>query len=302
MKIGIIISLVLVLLVGGIVFMALNTPHDGPSSKTNEKQLALQSFSADLPELVPAPKDGPGEAKEIYGKLIEYYNANARQLDGRTPPARMVTSVTRMLTDANDASYQGQGFLDDQVSVVPGANPGFGAALEVLPVVALNQVLEVDNISQTRNVAYAVWNMGRRAFEKGNNLYVRRQGLNMMQLAGSALYQVNKDDEEALKAFKAWSAAINEIVNVWDGKIQIIQSVKQPIGDLLNIAKNDQDPTFRVAATSWLGVAKFNPRHRGNEKGIARQIEAAKASDDPMIAKAGKAADDFTRDDLRKLH
>lgn len=302
MKIGIIISLVLVLVVGGIVFLALNTPPDGPSSKTNEAQLALQTLPTDLPELVPAPKDGPGDAKATYEKLIAYYQENARQLDGRTPPKRMVTSVTNMLIEASEAGYAGQGFLDDRISVVPGSDPSFGAAMEVIPIVALNQALESDNVSNTRKVAYAVWNMGRRAFEKGSHLYVRRQGLNMMQLAGSALYQVNKDDKEAMEALQAWSGSISSIINNWDGKIQIIQSVRQPVGDLLNIAKNDEDKSFRIAATSWLGVAKFNPGHRGNEKGITSLIESSKTNDDALIAKAANAADSFTREDLRKLH
>lgn len=302
MKIGIIISLVLVLLVGGIVLLALNTPADRPSSKTNESQLALQSFDAALPELVPAAADGPGDAKAVYEKLVAYYKANARQLEGRNPPARMITSLTSMLTEAAEASYEGKGFLDEQVSLVPGSNPSYGAALEVIPSLVLNQAVESNNVSNSRKVTYAVWNMGRRAFEKGTSLYTRRQGLNMMQQAGSALYQINKDDEEAIKKLQTWSGAINAISSNWDGKIQIIQSVRQPVGDLLNIAQKDKDLTFRIAATSWLGVAKFNPGHRGNEKGIARQIASAKSSDEPLIQKAGEAADAFTREDLRKLH
>jgi hypothetical protein len=105
-----------------------------------------------------------------------------------------------------------------------------------------------------------------------------------------------------VSALCAWSGAINKITTNWDGKIQLIQAVHQPKGDLMNIAKNDQDPTFRVAATAWLGVAKYNPGSRANEKAINALIANGLKSDDPDIASAAQAANDFTRDELRKLH
>lgn len=302
MKIDIIISLVLVLLVGGIVFLALNTPPDGPSSKTSQTQLALQTLPADLPEVfAPAPQ-GQGNAGELYEKLAAYYTANARQIEGRNPPQRMIDSLTQQVIAAADTPYEKQDFLDDQYPPEPGASPAFGGALETIPMLVLRDALDSKNNARIDRASRAVWIMGQRAFEKGNHLYIRRQGLNMMQFALSAKQQaIPADDADAKAAVAAWSSAISAIVSNWDSKMQIIWSVKQHKGDLLNIAQNDQDPTFRVAATAWLGVAKFNPGNRGNEKAIARLIESSKESDDADIARAAQAADAFTREDLRRM-
>lgn len=302
MKIGIIISLVLLLIVGGIVTLALNTPPDNPTRKTAPQQLEALKLPADLPAMVPTPTEGSGDARAIYQELFTYYTANAKQIEGRNPPTRYANTLTDLLVKAAQAPMNSGGFFDDQVPAAPGSRPAFGAALEVAPAVVLNHALEGKSDENTRKVAHAVWIAGQRAFEQGKHIYIRREGLNMMQLAGSALYRVSQDDAAVVKDLQAWSQAINRIAGAWDEKIQMIQSVRQPIGDLLNIAANDQDPSFRASATAWLGVAKFNPGHRGNEKAIVRLIEKNKADDNAMIAQAAAAADAFTREDLRKLH
>lgn len=302
MKIGIIISLVLLLIVGGIVTLALNTPPDNPSRKTAPQQLEIQKLPSDLPEVVAMPAEGSADARTTYQELLTYYIANAKAIEGRNPPARYATTLTSLFVKAAEEPIKGDGFFDDQIPPAPGARPSFGAALEVAPALVLNHALEGTNAANTRRVAHAVWIAGQRAFEHGRHIYIRREGLNMMQLAGSTLYRVSQDDPAVVKDLQAWSQAISRIAGAWDEKIQMIQSVKQPIGDLLNIAANDQDPSFRASATAWLGVAKFNPGHRGNEKGIARLIEKNKTDDNAMIAQAAAAADAFTREDLRKLH
>jgi len=96
--------------------------------------------------------------------------------------------------------------------------------------------------------------------------------------------------------------ALKKVADAWVPKVgKILKSLRPQIGDLINIARNDKDLTFRVEATLQLGVVKFNPKTRGNLKAITSAIEDAKASEDPAISAAGNAAEAFTKEEMRKL-
>jgi hypothetical protein len=302
MKIGIIISALIVLLVTGVILIVANPPADKPTSKTAPEVLAKQALPADLPRIVEAPAAGEGDARAIYGRLFKYYATNARQLEGRNPSESQLNALTRQVKEAAGEAYAGQGFFDDQFAFTPGAQATYGAALEMISGLVLNHARESKNDAQIREAAQAVWIMGNRAYEHGQAIYVRREGLRIMSDAISVLYQVDKGDAQQVTRLQAWLDAIGKVAANWDAKTQMIRSVRQPIADLLNIAQNDQDPAFRAYAISWLGVAKFNPGNRGNEKAIHRVIQASINDPDPAIAQAGKEAESFTREQLRKLH
>jgi len=83
--------------------------------------------------------------------------------------------------------------------------------------------------------------------------------------------------------------------------VRTIMGTDPHVGDLLNVAKNDEDRTFRIAATLQLGIAKFTDGNPGNRSAINAYLGEAKQSDDPMLAEAAAAADALTLEDFRTL-
>ena len=50
-----------------------------------------------------------------------------------------------------------------------------------------------------------------------------------------------------------------------------------------------------------VGVAKFKPGHAGNAAAYEEILADAKKDEDPLIQKAGAAAESFTREQLHRL-
>ena len=74
------------------------------------------------------------------------------------------------------------------------------------------------------------------------------------------------------------------------------------IGDLINVARYDQDPTFRIAATIKLGIAKFYAGTSSNRLAIQKAIQEARKDSDPLIREAAKLADTTTKQEARRAH
>ena len=59
--------------------------------------------------------------------------------------------------------------------------------------------------------------------------------------------------------------------------------------------------SWRTEATLQLGRVKFMPsRGQGNHNAIMAAIEKLKADKDPTIAAAAKAAEEYTKDDVKR--
>jgi hypothetical protein len=66
--------------------------------------------------------------------------------------------------------------------------------------------------------------------------------------------------------------------------------------------KDDEDLSFRIEAVLKLGMAKFNPGGRGNDRNIQQTIEQAKNHPHPLMVQAGIAAAGLTKEQMHKLY
>ena len=196
--------------------------------------------------------------------------------------------------------------MDRHIPVQIGANPDFDEALEEIFSIALYQAAYLYAHEQTdaaKDLTLAVWVMGRRMFEHNTRLYNRNTGLDMMESAGSILFEMSATDPGLdAEAIRAWSVAIDGIRRHWQPKLEMILGIDPPIGDLINIAQNDGDRMFRIEATLRLGIHKHGSIGRGNKRAVRRAIQQALQSDDPVLVEAAKAADAMTLQEKRRLY
>jgi hypothetical protein len=304
MKLGIAISVAIVAVLGLLYYFMAHGVPDVITKQTNERVLQKVSLDSSLPTLY-VPLNPGDDAGEVYLKAIRLYNRNQASLTRETPPKALVADVASVILDAMDAGTISKPFLDDQIPIKTGASPQFGGALEglhtVLALEAQNRLERGDKAGVLR-VAQATHLFGHRLFENCVRLYPRRTGLEMMESALGWMAMVSEFLEGGRDKVSHWNTAVGKVRDNWNIKVPLVHSVKPHIGDLLNVAKNDKDVTYRIEAMLHLGVAKFNPGNRSNLRAIEHALEEASKDADQQIAAAAKAAKAFTVEELRKLH
>lgn len=277
---------------------------DGPTSKTNGAALALQTFADDLPALA-KPGDPKADAAVFYEQAIATYAQNAEALPRTRKHDERVDGLCELLLQATAAGKVDDGFLDGHIPIAIRAQPDYGDAIENIyenVIVRAAELYTRGDTAGARDLALAVWVFGRRLFEHNTLYYHRVVGLDMMESAGSILFETaGKNDSLDPAALRAWSGAIKAIRDAWQPKLEIVMGIDPHPGDLVNIALNDADRTFRIEATLRLGIHRYGA-DRGNRRAMNRAIAAAINGDDPMIARAGRAAEALTLEEKRRLY
>jgi hypothetical protein len=307
--IGIAISLAIFAFFGGLIYVSTLGVVDAPTPDTAPEKLAKQTLPADLTPLydVTEPRE---DAKAIYYDAIAFYLQQRNRFGSSNPPRALVLELGSALVEASKAGRVSKPFLDERVEVSLVSDPDFGDALEAVPRVVLDEVdrvMEEGDLQTARTLASGVFAFGHRAFVHAERFYVRWIGLGTMQQALSSLYQIANERplierERRHEVLEPWAQAVDGLQkDVWTHKAQIVTGLEPQVGDLINIAKNDEDVSFRVRATLQLGVVKFNAGSVGNERGIKEAIEQLKEDENPLVAKAAEVAAQMTREDLRNV-
>ena len=127
MKIGLIISAVIVLLVLVIgCFIYWGNP-DRPSGAIRDDMLQRIEFEASLPEFFAAA--GSGDAADHYRTAVEIVTSNRLAGKRGAPDARQLDRVIAELIRGMGQSSVTHGFIDDQVPMTPAAIPEYDEAL-----------------------------------------------------------------------------------------------------------------------------------------------------------------------------
>lgn len=289
-----IVVAVLLLMVAGVLWYG---QADGPTNATNAAALKNQVLPDDLPAIAEPGQPGV-DAGPYYKKALALYTLHPDVLPKTKEHDALVAEVSDSLLKAASAGHVEPGFMDKHIPVKLGAQPDYGPAVEEIAQDVLMRSITLYTSGEhekARDLALAVWVFGRRLFENNTRLYNRNTGLDLMESAGSQLYQMSAEADNDQAMFKAWGRALDDIRRAWQPKLELILSPNPHPGDLVNIARHDEDITFRVKATLRLGLHRY-AADRGNRRAMQRAIDQAKASDDPLLAEAGRAADTVTHE------
>ncbi len=277
---------------------------DGPTSVTNAQALSERVLPVDLPALT-KPGNPGDDAGVYYEQAIGLFAEHPGVLTRTREHDALVDGLCELLLSAAEAGHIEPGFMDGHIPIQNGALPDFGEAIESIHEWGIYRSAELfthGEPDRARELALAVWVFGRRMFEDNVRLYNRNAGLDMMESAGGMLFEMSAQDPSLdTQTLRAWSAAITEVRQAWQPKLEVMLGVDPHPGDLVNIALSDGDRMFRVEATLVLGIHRYGA-DRGNRRAMNGAIQTAIASDDPLLAEAGRAAVALTLEQKRRLY
>lgn len=307
MKIGIVISVIILLAIGGLLMFGNQGVAQRATSLTAANKLEAQVLPSSLPSLY-EPSKADENATDLYEAAIDICYMNEGALTRSPRPEGMSTKVVDGLIAAMDAGRVKAGMLDSYVPVVVMAEPKFGDAILVAQDVTLewaNNRYREGKEQEAVRAMQALFAFGHRLFAQSVRMSNRFQGLQLMQ---ASLMQLSTwKDSVAMAdlppdAVITWLEAVEDIQKVWLEKMsKLLRSSAPPIGDVINMAKNEKDLSLRIEAVLTLSIVKHAPKSDANQRAIEAAIAEAQSDPNPLIAEAGKSAEAFTVDQLRGL-
>ncbi len=319
MKWGIIISVGIIAALVGFYFLTKQYP-DEPTSRTSTpaKLAKLPVPPQDIPPLWESPAEPEASFSEAFKAYFTLANNNLKQLEKSPPPAEISSALTRKLIEAKEAGkIDSITWLDAKVPMKPNAEADNNTLNRALLAVVANAEVAFKNGDDVKGkrIGEALVAVGIRMWEGTTRYYNRMMGFEMYQ-AGIGLLRRKADGDDALLAkLKAWDAWYKSAQEMKFMKVDRIIRSSTPviaedasgnkkfrrIGDLINLAKKDQDLTIRIEATLGLGLAKFNAGTKANENAIKDALKELSSDPEEAVAAAAKASDAYTIDEYRRL-
>lgn len=284
-------------------------PADRPSGDITEANLAKQTLKTDaLPDLGDAP-GGEGSLAALLTeaeKVKNFLGAGGPEDDEKAEKAKPAIEALHGAA----ASAMGKGVLDSKIPPKyfdsPETKSSF-AAVGTAVRITIDNHLEKIEFDEAQGIAISYLKLGQKVYENNTRLKSRQRGLALMKSALRKLGDINRaryDDGEIEQdelrtrndKIMKWNNAIKALEDVWNSKLATTESVNQKKGipntaDLIKIAKEDEDVTFRAWAALRLGYALYERGDAGNQEAVKAAIEELKNDSDKLVATAAAAGE-----------
>lgn len=300
MKTSLVITSFVVLLLAIVTAIMLMQPADAPTSATTGDKLNALAFPQELAQAV-LGQPNHDNATPFYDKAFGFYLAQRDPWNLQNPDEKLVVQLAQFIVQAHASGQIDPGFLDDHLPVQCGfyVRSSLEDALEVVPSYVLTHAWTIsespDQQKQAAKEVQAILTLGWRAFHDNTRLYHRRTGLTMIVSCADMLAQWPQHSSLTPEQCEQLKRQAQHIIRVWDAKTQRVGGAEPHLGDLINVAANDQDLTFRVEAMLQLGILKHAPNHRGNLRAMERLIAQCKQGEQPLLQTAAQAAEAYSQ-------
>lgn len=289
-------------------------PADSVSGAITETNLAKQTLdTADLPSLG-TPPAGTGSLEE----LLKIVNAskNVMRAGGFEEEKKAKSREIIAALHGAAGSDLPAGAFDAKIPPKYFESSDLRNDLEALGKAIrtrVNEHIENAEFDEAQGIAVSYLVLGQKIFETNTRLKPRQRGLAMMKGALSTMRRINQarfedgeidqDERNQLNEQVAkWSTEIGRFENVWNSKLKAIEAVTDVnVADIVKVAEEDEDVTFRAFAALRLGYAFFERGDQGNQAAIKSAIESLKSDSNPLVAKAAKEADSIEREEYYEL-
>ena len=315
-------------------------PMDRQRGKIKESNLAKQTLKTNgLPDL----RDTPGGSSSMESLLSEV-RKEKNFITAGGPQNEEIAERSQSIIQAlhgTAASSMEKGLLDKKIPPKyfdsPELKSDFSALGKAVSATIEEHKRKIE-FDEAETVAVSYFHLGQKIFENNTRLKPRQRGLRMMSDALSKLggvirarYDDGEIEQDEMrsrnKEVMEWLNAVSDVTNTWNSKLQRTEGVatskdkkmsngetrkvplpfdkiKPNIADLIRIAKQDEDITFRIWAARRLGYALFERGGAGNQAAIKAAIEELKGDSNKQVAAAAadgesiKDADEYY--ELRK--
>lgn len=307
MAIGMVISGTILAVVVLVLFM--NSRPGGAdegSGNITDTNLAEQKLPDGLPSFELATSNETADADALISAGAEANRLSGGGID-IDEYVELTQPVIKTLIVAGSGSLE-PGFIDKRTPAKRFESPEVKDAMIGLQKAVSEHIkllIEQGQYNAAREIASAYHRLGKQMFEKNVRLKARQRGLLIMRSAAQNLgrigYEANADgvfDDAQYKAIAddtgKWLEAVKQIDDTWNSKLKSTESINAEmdlpnITDIVKIANEDKDRTFRVYAALRLGYALYERGDPGNQKAINAALDKLEKSDDKMVAEAAKA-------------
>ena len=280
-------------------------PVTPPTDATNAAALQVHGVPDNAPPLTGlSPANAPpGSADAAARAALDYFNENAGSLVSDKPTTALIDGWIAKLTAAAKAGRLSPGFLDDGAKMEPAAPGKYNDALSAMANIVGGRAIELyeaDKKQQAITAYETLWWWGVEGFTSSVRLRNRFLCQFLMGVSHAQLRQWSEGEET--EAMKFWTRTLADLERYWPRKSEMLMILAPNIGDVIRLATEDQDPTFRMEAALKLGVLQFSPKTSSNVRAIQKAMAQAAKDSDPRVAAAAVAAQAMTRDQLQMMH
>ncbi len=304
MKLSYVLSGTFILALVIVVILQITPKVDQPTRATAAERLRLVGLGDDFPRLYQVTEPN-ADAMTHYRAAVDYYEKHHKEWGGNPPSDTHYRAMAEHMIAGMKAGRIKDGFLDQSstIAVGMGGNTNRLSAVCVALIDRIKMLQDPGPLTEfDAETALAVFALGERAFRHNTLLSNRQLGLELMSDGSGYLswYQLEKDGQSSEELNLA-ADRFSKVIDAWSHKMKITMVPKPHVGDVLNIAKNDQDITWRLQATQKLGIAKFTDGGTGNRKAIAKYLAEARKSDNSLMAESARVADELTKEQFHQI-
>lgn len=304
MKIGLAISAVIITTLIIIVVVKLTpAPADKPSGAITEESLKVQTLPSNLPSFGAVVDGGEVDAEAFFTAATEADREVGVGGGRETDLERSLPLIDLLLSVRG--SELSSGFIDRHIpdkrmdsKAVQNAMAGLKKAIDI----HIEYNLEEGKFDQATAIGVARLALGQQIFEGNVRLKARQRGLASMK---NAINNINlvayrakdegamSEDEytEIAAKSKQWFDAISVLEKAWNTKLEKINATgdRLNIADLIIVARQDKDRSFRIFAARRLGYARFERGDKKNAEAINEALAELEKDSDKLVAKAAKS-------------
>ncbi len=306
MKIALAILLISTVVVGSALLVVLRKPIDRPTVEI-AKAMAVIALPEDLPELPLGPNTSGREPREIYDQLIELYRSTPGQwrLGRVTVDTEQMRRAETLMIELSECGPFAAGFLDQQTPMVfSGSHPDALALISLISAMTVDRFAELreeERWNDAERLGLALTTVGRQLL--ASNTLIPNRILGLRTLAGGIdqlnlmASELNLTDPASVRA---WQLAVNDTIKRLETKVGQLNRTQPHVGDVIHVARYDEDPAFRAHAVMTMAWVQYRPGTKGNLQAMRRAIKNGLQSETPSIREAAEYARDFTVEDVRR--
>lgn len=309
-KLGVIIGLVLVAVVGVllVVFVYMPTrPHLTVSAAPG--YLDLHDVKTPIETVVGYAPDQPGNAGDDYAKAVQIYLDNRGSIDSVVQSRQMGLQTRTLLEQIDDLAataarkkemlYTGFHVLKEmQVRYEYSPDPATDLYDMATGMMALADHWRTKGEhDRAEKVYFDVIMMGRHMVNERARPYAVDIGMQIQGRAIGAVQYMYQENTKQKDRFDACQKYLDDLLRVKEffDKKTIFRLPSPPVEDIINIAENDQDRAYRVQGVLLLGLAKNDPHLRKRIRDKAQElIDRNARGSDPVLAIAARGAQAYT--------
>lgn len=295
---------VFIIVIGSILFSKSREGLDRATSASSDANMVVQKLEEGLPELTKLNLTGQ-DTTDIFEEVQKVQNvltAGGFEKEKREASAQVVVALLQAVEKP-----LGKNSLDVKIPPKRFDSPQVKkdlAALNKAVKMHIDMAIEDADFDRGREAAFAQVLFGEKIFKSNTRLKTRQSGLAVMRSGLTNISRVERAayddgaiDQDKLAAnnteIMKWNNAIKVVEDGWNAKLKTIETVNAKKGlpniqDLIKIANEDQDPTFRIFAARRLGYALFERGDPSNQKAMKSALDKLSKSSDKAVATAAK--------------